>query len=242
MKEQQDIRWLQRFTNFKKALALLQEFVEKGELNKFEKLGLIKAFEYTYELAWNTIKDFYEYQGSTDLQGSRDTLRLAFKRGLIKKGDEWMVMLKDRHKTSQAYNEETAESIVINIFDSYFRMFGQLGESLTYFAEPDDDATRYGLKESTMVQINNIFAQYSEVEQAILYGSRAKGNYKPGSDIDLSLKGETLTWQTVQQIDNQLDDLLLPYTFDLSLYQQIDNADLLDHINRVGVPVYSKTL
>jgi len=99
---------------------------------------------------------------------------------------------------------------------------------------------RYGLKDAVIGQINDVLAQYPPVEQAILYGSRAKGNYRPGSDIDLTLKGESLTLRILNRLDNQLDDLLLPYTFDLSLYQQIDNPNLLDHINRVGIIFYQK--
>ena len=83
----QDIRWKQRLHNFSKALRQLTKFIEKGELNELEQLGLIQSFEYTYELAWNTIKDLFEEQGQTDILGSRDAFRLAFKRGLIENGE-----------------------------------------------------------------------------------------------------------------------------------------------------------
>ena len=109
----------------------LKEFIEKDEqLNKLEKQGMIKAFEYTYELAWNTIKDFYEYQGEVDLQGSRDTFQLAFNRGLIMDGEDWMQMLKDRNLTSHTYNEEVADEIAENIINNYFSMFQSLKNSL----------------------------------------------------------------------------------------------------------------
>ena len=78
-----DIHWEQRFANYRKALARLQKFINKGELSEFEEQGLIKALEYTYELAWNTIKDFLEYKGQTDSYGSRDAIRKAFELGLI---------------------------------------------------------------------------------------------------------------------------------------------------------------
>ncbi len=97
---------------------------------------------------------------------------------------------------------------------------------------------KFGLKELTIEQINNIFSQYPEVEKVILYGSRAKGNYKNGSDIDLTLKGKDLSLSIIHKIDNDLDDLLLPYTFDLSIFKHIDNPDLIDHIKRVGVVFY----
>jgi len=72
-----DIRWKQRFVSFRKALSQLKKFVDKGELSDLEEQGLIKSFEYTFELAWNVIRDYYEYQGVTDIQGSRDAFRLA---------------------------------------------------------------------------------------------------------------------------------------------------------------------
>ena len=122
--ENNDIRWRQRFTNYSKALSQLEKFVEKGkDLNKMEEQGMIKAFEYTYELGWNTIKDFYEAQGEAGLQGGRDAIQLAFKRGLIKDGEGWMEMLKDRNRTSHTYNEETANEIAEHILSGYFDLF-----------------------------------------------------------------------------------------------------------------------
>jgi len=107
----EDIRWEQRFSNYQKALRQLQKFIDKGELSELEAQGLVKAFEYTYELAWNTLKDFLEYRGQTDIYGSRDAIRRAFGLGLIADGEGWMDMLKSRNQTSHTYNEETAEEI-----------------------------------------------------------------------------------------------------------------------------------
>ena len=119
-----DIRWHQRFENYCKALAQLEKFIRKGQdLNELEKQGMIKTFEYTYELGWNTIKDFYEAQGEAGLQGGRDAVQLAFKRGLIKNGEGWMEMLKDRKRTAHTYNEETANEIAQNILSGYFDLF-----------------------------------------------------------------------------------------------------------------------
>ena len=121
-----DIRWEQRLANYHKALAQLQKFIDKGTLSELEKQGLIKAFEYTYELAWNTIKDFLEYQGQTDIYGSRDALRKAFELGLIDDGEGWMDMLKRRNATSHTYNEETAEEICTAVVNVYYQLFRQL--------------------------------------------------------------------------------------------------------------------
>lgn len=98
----------------------------------------------------------------------------------------------------------------------------------------------YGLKKETVEKILNLFSQYNEIDEAILYGSRAKGNYKPGSDIDLCLKGDHLNLHILNKISLDIDDLFLPYTLDLSLYSHIANPDLLSHISRVGQIFYKK--
>ena len=97
---------------------------------------------------------------------------------------------------------------------------------------------RFGLKPHTISAIQRVFARHPRVERAVLYGSRAKGNYRPGSDIDLTLFGESLTYADLCRIETEIDDLLLPYTLDLSLYAQIENADLREHIRRVGLVFY----
>ena len=130
MPKNKDIRWEQRYANFKKALRQLQKFIDKGELTELEQQGLVKAFEYTYELAWNTLKDFLEYQGQTDIYGSRDAIRQAFSLQLIVDGDGWMDMLQSRNKTSHAYNEETAQEICRAVQNIYYPLFRQLNQKL----------------------------------------------------------------------------------------------------------------
>ena len=99
---------------------------------------------------------------------------------------------------------------------------------------------KFGLKQKHIDSINSIFEQYTQVERVILYGSRAKGNYKTGSDIDLTLVGRDIDLTLQFKIENLLDDLLLPYTIDLSILSQIGNPDLIDHINRVGQVFYER--
>lgn len=91
-----------------------------------------------------------------------------------------------------------------------------------------------GLDKTDIEKIQEIFACHREVEKVILYGSRAKGNYKPASDINLTLVGKDLNLTIQQEIESELDDLLLPYKFDISIYHQISNKDLIGHIERVG--------
>jgi nucleotidyltransferase substrate binding protein (TIGR01987 family) len=134
----QDIRWKQRFKNYSKALLQLNKFFIKGnELNELERQGMIKSFEYTYELAWNTIKDFYESQGEQTLQGSRDAIQLAFKRTLISNGEGWMEMLKDRNRTSHVYNEEIANEISENILNKYYLLFLDLQNKFNQIISSD---------------------------------------------------------------------------------------------------------
>ena len=123
----QDVRWKQRFQNFSKAMAQLQKFIDKGEnLNELEEQGMIQAFEYTFELAWNLIKDYYEFQGDSNIQGSRDAFWLAYNRGLISDGDTWMKMIESRTRTSHTYNEETADEIAQAVLHQYYQLFHNL--------------------------------------------------------------------------------------------------------------------
>jgi len=120
------IRWQQRFDNYCRALSQLTKFIEKGELNELEEQGLIKAFEYNFELGWKVLKDLLEYKGISGLIGSRDAIREAFKQGLL--GDEagaqaWMDMIKSRNLAAHAYDETKVKEIVHDIHHRYFEVF-----------------------------------------------------------------------------------------------------------------------
>jgi predicted nucleotidyltransferase len=99
---------------------------------------------------------------------------------------------------------------------------------------------KFGLDKSIIREINNIFSRFPEVESGVIYGSRAMGNYRPGSDIDLTFKGKNLTLKIINKISLKLDDLFLPYTFDLSVFDQIENEDLIEHINKAGKLFYKQ--
>lgn len=98
----------------------------------------------------------------------------------------------------------------------------------------------YGLKAETIDQIKGICNHYPQIEEVILYGSRAMGTFKNGSDVDLTLKGHDLNLDVLTHLSNDLDDTSLPYMFDLSIYDHIQNSDLLDHIHRVGTVIYRR--
>lgn len=135
---EKDIRWQQRFSNYVKALFKLEEAIhyikEKEDLkqrldddefvlDEIIKEGLIQRFEYTHELAWNVMKDYAEYQGNTEVAGSKDSTREAFQLKIIEDGEMWMDMIKSRNKTSHTYNEATADEIYRKIIYNYFDLF-----------------------------------------------------------------------------------------------------------------------
>ena len=128
MAQNPDIRWRQRFENFKKAFAQLSKgaaTAQERELNELERQGLIQAFEFTHELAWNTLKDFLEPTGVTDLVGAVNATRAAFAAGLIENGETWMEMIKSRNLTTHTYDERTADKISSAILSSYVAEFGK---------------------------------------------------------------------------------------------------------------------
>lgn len=130
-----DVRWLQRFQNYQKALGHLSDAVElsrQRELSYLEQQGLIQAFEFTHELAWNTLKDFLVSRGVSGLFGSRDATRQAFAKDLITDGELWMEMIRDRNKSSHVYDEAAVKEIVTAVttryLDAYMRMRERMSE------------------------------------------------------------------------------------------------------------------
>lgn len=133
-----DIRWLQRFHNFKKAFAQLSRFMEKSNLNEMEEQGLIQSFEYTFELAWKTLQDFLEeiggYQG---IKGPKPVIMRAFPDDYITDGEKWMEMLKDHNRTVYTYDEGIAREITSAIILDYYRLFSLLDQRLGTMAEDE---------------------------------------------------------------------------------------------------------
>ena len=126
MPQNSDVRWRQRLESFRKAFAQLSKaaaLAKQRELSDLEKQGLIQAFGFTHELAWNTLKNFLESRGATEIYGSRDATRDAFKKGLIVNGEAWMAMIKSRSRSSHTYNEKTAEEVATAILSSYVAEF-----------------------------------------------------------------------------------------------------------------------
>jgi len=129
-----DVRWIQRLENYQKAFSQLENAIlahnERG-LNELEKQGLIKAFEYTFELAWNLIRDYFLYQGITDIRGSRDAIKTAYKYGLIEDSQVWFEIISARNLSSHTYNQVLAENLIENICKKFYPEFKKLLETFT---------------------------------------------------------------------------------------------------------------
>ena len=128
-----EIRWIQRFNQYQKALSQLREAVDRARerpLTELERQGLIQAFECTHELAWRVMKDFLESRGVGSLYGSRDTTREAFRAELIAEGEVWMRMIDSRNLSSHTYNEAVAEQIAGEVLSAYIVQFEALREKM----------------------------------------------------------------------------------------------------------------
>ncbi|PLX01169.1 MAG: nucleotidyltransferase [Marinilabiliales bacterium] len=126
----QDIRWIQRFVSFKKAFDQLQRFLEYKELNEMEAQGLIKAFEYTYELSWKTLQDLLKEKGYHEIIGPKPVIEQCFADGLIKNGKAWLIMHQSRNLTSHTYDKETVQDINHEIRNTFFNLFKELRDKL----------------------------------------------------------------------------------------------------------------
>jgi len=124
--KKEDIRWQQRFLSLKKAFNQFERFIAEEELNEMEEQGLIKAFEYTYELSWRTLQDLLKEKGYNDILGPKPVIEQSFQDGYIIKGKEWLKMYNSRNLTTHSYDKETADEIVLQIRENYFGLFKEL--------------------------------------------------------------------------------------------------------------------
>lgn len=135
----EDIRWIQRFSNFKRAFKQVleaQNLAAKRELSQLEKQGLIQAFEFTHELAWKSLKDFLQDRGhTTPIYGSKDATRQAFAKGLLDNAEVWMRMIRSRNLTSHIYDEAAVAAIADEILRDYVAAFAALAVTLEQLAQ-----------------------------------------------------------------------------------------------------------
>ncbi len=130
MSESEDVRWKQRFISFNKAFKQLERFLKETDLNELERQGLIKAFEYTYELSWKTLQDLLKHKGYEEIIGPRPVIKQSFQDGIIGDGKGWIRMHKSRNLASHTYNEDTAKDVIKGIRKEYFGLLKALQEKL----------------------------------------------------------------------------------------------------------------
>jgi nucleotidyltransferase substrate binding protein (TIGR01987 family) len=131
--ESEDIRWKQRFNNFEKTLAYLEDAIKITNPDFTHKAGIIQLFEISFELSWNVLKDYLEEQGFSELKYPRESIKKAFETGLIQDGHLWLTALKNRNLTAHTYDEEMADKVVADIKQNYFPMLTQLYHHLKMF-------------------------------------------------------------------------------------------------------------
>jgi len=129
--EIKDIRWQQRFINFNKAFNQLEKFIQVEILNEMEEQGLIKSFEYTYELAWKTLQDLLKEKGYIDINGPKPVIQQSFQDGYITEGKGWMRMHNSRNLTAHTYDQTTANEVIDSIRTEYYFLLNSLQERLT---------------------------------------------------------------------------------------------------------------
>ncbi len=230
------IRWQQRYLNLEKSYANLEAAVEKKEYSILERAGLIQLFETTFELAWKTIKDYLEAEGIT-AQTPRDVLKQAFAVKIITDGEGWLDSLDKRNILTHTYQEEVALYAVSLIKNKYFLLFNHL---MNFFKNKLFTSKTYGFSLPDFLSLMSIFNNFTEINSIKIFGSRALGNFKPQSDVDLCLFGN-INEDKLTKITSQLSELTkLPYLFDVVLYNQILKESLKNHIDTCGKIIYQK--
>jgi nucleotidyltransferase substrate binding protein (TIGR01987 family) len=238
-----DIRWRQRFENFQRAFGLLGEPIARGvdSLSVLEQEGTVQRFEVTLELAWKTLKDYLEAEGATiEPVTPRTVVKVAVATRILQDGKIWLDMLDHRNLLSHTYDERIFVDAVRSIQDCYFPVIGSLVEWFEEKAKIEDPRRMVQLSEEEIRMMEPIFRQCSGLTGVILFGSRAKGTATARSDVDLALEGvdDVLLAESLR---GELEDLAIPYRFDVQIRDRITHQALREHIDRVGIRIWQRS-
>jgi nucleotidyltransferase substrate binding protein (TIGR01987 family) len=235
MTSSKETRWRQRFDNLERAFGLLAEAVGRQSLSDLEAEGMIQRFEYTFELAWKTAKDYLESQG-VSVAYPREVIKAAVQSELIRsQGDIWMEMLERRDEAAHTYDRERFESICSAIRTRFLPAIAGLVDRLR------QDSGRFGLGPSQMAEITAVIASDDRVERAVIFGSRAMGTHKPGSDVDICLSGREMDPEAVVELARRLNnETTTAFVIDVLGYSAIDSPSLRHHIDQEGVVIYHR--
>lgn len=229
------IRWRQRFEVFEMAYKELEEAVLMPSYSKLERGGLIQAFEFTFELSWKTLKDYLEMQGVV-VNFPRDVFKEAFAKGLFSEKDVEVLLdaLDKRNILSHTYNQEMAylsEGLIKNEYFPKIKMlYGVLKEKI--------EIPIFGLDLKIFNLLLTTFVTYQKITEVKIFGSRAMGNAKFHSDIDLCLFGD-LTLHDAADVKRALDGII-PYACDVVVYSLLSSS-LKEHVDQFGKSVYKKS-
>lgn len=226
------LRWQQRLVNLQKAFAIFSRSVSQKSYNELEKSGLTHQFKLCFELSWKTLKDYLANEGIL-ADTPRDVIKEAFAVNLLRDARTWIDALEKRNLLSHVYDNETSLLAINLIKETYFPAINHL----INFLNTKAFASNYGLDLGTCLTLLEPLIKYPQIEEIILFGSRAMGNFKETSDSDLCIKG-SLSENDFAKINTILREGKLPYKVDLLLYSDIKNPELLKHIEDFGKRIY----
>ncbi|MEX2445654.1 MAG: HI0074 family nucleotidyltransferase substrate-binding subunit [Alkalispirochaeta sp.] len=232
MNASKDTRWQQRFENLERAFGLLQEAAGRQSLSDLEAEGMVQRFEYTFELAWKTLKDFLELQGFS-VAYPRDVLKTAFQTELIAMGDAWFEMLDRRNEAAHTYDRERFVEITNAIRTRFLPALTALVDRL------NQERGQFGLMPAHVEAIAAVLRDFDEIERVVVFGSRAMGTFKTGSDVDLCVFGTNVDAELARRVERTLNEKTpTPYRVDVLAYNAIENASLRQHVDQAGVPIF----
>ena len=226
-----DIRWKQRFENFRRAFGLLGEPVSAGveSLSALEQEGTVQRFEVTLELAWKTLKDFLQAEGmAVDPVTPRAVIKAAVAARILPDGRIWLDMLDHRKLLSHTYDEAVFGEAVRTIQDRYFPVLDGLVQWFGQRAGEDERLDSVQLSAEEIRMMDPVFRACESLMGVILFGSRAKGTAAAGSDVDLALEG-VYDVLVAESLRRNLEDLAMPYRFDVQPVLQYQNYLYVHH-------------
>ncbi len=233
------LRWQQRFNNFANTREKLYELIGSLQSNPYDhglKKIIVENFQFTFKLAWKSVKDFLIYQGVSDVVFPREVIKKGFKYLIIDDGESWIKILSDEDFFKYEEDEAVLSRLVDKIKNEYLICIDQVYH---YLSLENRKLSKFGLKKEYLEMLNNVFEKYEEIEEVKIYGSRAYGNCSKVSDIDLAFYAKSFS-DLKKSLEKDLDELPMPFLFDITDYNRIKYKPLKENIDSVGKTIYKK--
>jgi len=235
MTASKETRWRQRFDNLERAFSLFSDAAGRQTLSDLEAEGMVQRFEYTFELAWKTAKDYLESRG-VSVTYPRDVIKAAVQSGLIPaQGDTWMEMLDRRNEVAHTYDRERFETVTRAIRTRFLPAIAGFVDRLR------QDLGAFGLSSIQLEEIRRIIGSVDAVDRAVVFGSRAMGSQKPGSDVDICLYGDRVDADTATELSRRLNnETTTAFMIDVIAYSGIETSSLRHHIDQEGTVMFDR--